>query len=326
MTKFKIISYSLVFLLFLCSTGCSNPGKQASGIRGKFLFDSNRLGRVYDTFITENGKTRLLLKNASSSAWSSDGKMIACRGSTDNPKKYGFWILDFKGNKKKFVETPEGIPGNLSWSPDSMKIYYTAATIPYRKLGHKNKVYYYDFIAKTHMKIIELDEVFTIVDMILSPKGDKLLLCGSNKQKSTFYLSNSNGTDLGVIRKYGGTDAAWYPDNEHIIYLANISEDGQAYIKEGWGKIGWGYFFKMNINTGKVEKLWLCKTPFLLSLKISQDGKYIYYTAAAPGGGRAVFVSPIDNPGKKIQITYPIFLTPATHGRSQDWNPDWYQG
>ena len=81
----------------------------------------------------------------------------------------------------------------------------------------------------------------------------------------------------------------------------------------------------MNVNTGEVEKLFPSNTPFLLYLKISRDGKYFYYIAAAPGGGQAVFVSPIDNPDKKIQITHPIFLTPATYGRSQDSLPDWYQ-
>lgn len=319
MTKSKIISYSFIFLFLSAITGCSASGKQTSGISGKFVFDSNRF-ELSDVFITENGKTKLLLKKAMYPAWSVNGQMIACSGSDDNPKKYGIWILDSNGNKKEFIETPTVIPGELNWSTDDMKIYYTPATIPWRKLGYKNKVYCYDLLSKTHTKIIELDEKFEISNMKLSPKGDKLIIEGSDKHSLGIYLSNSDGTNLRRIRRYGGVDCAWYPDNEHIIYLTNVAEDRQMYSKESWG-----YFFRMNVNTGEVEKLWPCKTPFLLSLKISRDGKYFYYIAPAPDGGQAVFVSPMDNPDKKIQITQPIFLTPASHGRSQDWTPDWYQ-
>lgn len=325
MSKKKIILYSFSFLLLLTTTGCSASNKQTSGIRGKFIFDSNRV-ELPDVFVTENGKTKLLLKKAMYPAWSTNGKMIACAGSVDSSKKYGLWLIDSKGNKKEFIESPVGLPfpSNLNWSPDDTKIYYAPSAILVGP-GYKNKVYYYDLLSKTHTKIIELDENFKISNMKLSPEGDKLIIEGSNKRELALYLSNNDGTNLRMIRRYGGVDAAWYPDNKHIIYLTNVSEDGQIYIKEGWGKIGWGYFFKMNVNTGEVEKLWLCKTPFLLNLKISRDGKYFYYIASAPRGGRAVFVSPIDNPDKKIQITQPIFLTPASYGRSQDDNPDWYQ-
>ncbi len=323
MNKLKVVLYSFVFLLLLTVIGCSGFDKQTSAIRGKFVFDSNRF-ELSDVFITENGKTTLILKKASCPVWSSDGKMIACSGSDDNPKRYGFWILDSRGNKKEFVEAPleETIPSNLNWSADNGKIYYVPFFYGKKIMHKKNEVYYYEFLSKTHTKIIELDEKFGINNLKLSPKGDKLLMEGSDKNDLGLYLSNSDGTSLRVIRRYGGVDSTWYPDNEHIGYITNIDENRQMYDK---GAMSWGYFFKMNVNTGEVEKLWLNKIPFLLNLKISRDGKYIYYTAAAPGRGRAVFVSPIDNPDNKIQITYPIFLTPASYGRSQDWRPDWYQ-
>ena len=323
MNKSKILLYLLIFFLFLsAAVNCFASDKQSSQIKGKFVFDSNRLGRIYDAFIAENGKTRLLSEKVSHPAWSTDGKRIACNGTVDSPKKYGFWIIDSEGNKKEFIETPEGSPSNLNWSPDDTKIYYVAVNVP-GKPGYENKVYCYDIPSKTHTKIIELDEKFSISNMKISPKGDKLMIGGSGPNRDLkLYLSNSDGTDLKVIGRYR-VDCVWYPDNEHIGYITNIDENGQMYDKS---PLTWGYFFKMNVNTGEVEKLWLNKTPFLMNLKISRDGKYFYYIAAAPGGGRAVFVSPIDNPDKRIQITYPIFLTPATHGRSQDDNPDWYQG
>ncbi len=317
MTKSKILSYGLAFLLLLCNAGCSDSGKQTSGIKGKFVFDSNRF-ELSDVFITENGKTRLLFRHAMYPAWSRDGKMIACAGSDDNSKKHGLWILDSKGNKKEFIEAPAGLsfPSNLNWSPDDTKIYYTPTAVSVGP-GYENKVYYYDFLSKTHTKIIELDEKFEIGNMRLSPKGDKLIIESSYKRDFPLYLSNSDGTNLRIIGHYEG-NCAWYPDNRHILYLSNVADDGQMYIKEGWGKIGWGYFFKMDVDTGETEKLWLCKTP-IFNLKISRDGKYFY------GGGGVIVVFPIDNPDKRIQITESIFLTPATHGRSQDWNPDWYQ-
>ena len=320
MNKPIIISCTFICLSLALITGCFGADKQTSEIKGRFVFDSNRID-VPDIFITESGKTKLLFKQALAPAWSSDGERIACAGSDGNPKKHGLLIIDAKGNKKEFIEIPAGFvtPTNSNWSPDDTKIYYVP-TLWGKKLGRENKVYCYDFLSKTHVKIIELDEEFRITELRLSPKGDKLMIDGADKHNLYTYLSNNDGTNLRIIR-HRGVDSAWYPDNEHIAYLAFFDENGQRYTP----KSEWGYFIRMNVNTGEVEKLWLCKTPFLLNLKISKDGKYIYYTAPAPGGGRAIFVSPIDNPDKKIQITESVYLKPATYGRSQDWNPDWYQ-
>jgi hypothetical protein len=317
MNKLTIISCSFVCLFLTAVTGCSGADEQTSEIKGKFLFDSIR--DKPSVFISENGKTKLLLKDSISPSWSPDGKRIACSGSEKDPKKCGILIMDAKGNKKEFITIPPEftIPVHFNWSPDGTKIYYVPSA-QRKKLGSKNKVYCYDFLSRTHTKIIELDESFVISRLALSPKGDKFLVTGSIKNSSFVYLSNSDGANLKVLQQYG-LNSAWYHDNVHIGYIGYTDEDRKMPDSENWG-----HFFKKNVDTGEVEQLQPCKTPFLLELNMSRDGKCYYYTAAAAEGGRVIYVSPIDNPDKKIQITHSVRL--PWGGRSQDWAPDWYQG
>ncbi len=297
-----------------------------SQIKGRFVFQSNRFSFT-DVFITENGKTRLLLKMAGYPVWSTNGKMIVCASfNSKELKKFGFWIIDPKDDKKEFIEMPleVGIPTNFNWSLDDKKIYYACGT---PKELNKNKIYCYDFLLKTHTKIMEFEEKFNILALRLSPKGDKFIISGlSHSTKNNCnYLSNSDGSNLRLIGNYKG-DGPWYPDNEYVAYDSNVSEDGQMIIsQQDWAKKGWGYFFKMNVSTGEVERLQLCNIPFLMNLKISRDGKYYYYAASVKGGGRAICVSPIDDPNKMTQITKPVPMVSVAHHYSQDSNPDWYQ-
>ncbi len=320
MNKSKILLYGAIFIILFSTARCFASDKGPE-IKGRFVFDSNRQS-FSDIFITENGKTRLLLKNAGHPVWSASGKIIACTSIDDELKKYGFWIVDYNNNNKEFIEMPAGLgmPVIFGWSPDDTKIYYVPHSLV--RSEYKNKVYYYNLLSKTHTKIIELDEKFYIQVFKISPKGDKFIISGSAGMRNlASYISNSDGTNLRMIGKYRG-NSAWYPDNEHIVYITNISEDGQQYSYDIPAR---GYFFRMNINTGKIEKLWRCNIPWLMDIKISRDGKYFYYVASVPGGGRAIYVSPIDNPDKVIQVTHPVPLTSVPGSHSHDDNPDWYQ-
>ena len=320
MTKSKILICSFLILFLFSATGCFAFGNNLSEIKGKFVFDSNRF-EFLDVFITENGETKLLFKKASDPAWSTDDKKIACAYFEEDSKKHGILIIDSKGNKKEFIEMPEGqtSPCNLNWSPDDNKIYYVPHSIGMS--GYKNKVYSYNFSSKTHTKIIEIYKTSYISNLKLSPKGDKLLVSYSDqgsRERGT-YLFNSDGVGIKIIGDFKGFNGVWYPDNEHIAYITNLKEDGTRYSIGGNG-----FFFRMNVNTGEVEKLASCNM-MVLNLKMSRDGKYIYYISGNPAGGRVVYVSPIDNPNKMIQITHFVITPPPNNSPSQDNCPDWYQ-
>lgn len=317
MTKSKIIMYGFIILLSFFTVPCLASDNNSSAIKGKFVFDSNRY-EFLDTFIVENGKTKLLYKKASGPVWSSDGKLIACTYFDEDSRRGGILIIDSQGNKKDFIEIPEwlNIPNNFAWSPDDKKIYFRCGM---HGTLNENEVYRYDFSSKTHTKILEIS--FDISSFSLSPKGDKLLVSYANQSTREWgtYLFTSDGVGIKIIGNFKGRRGVWYPDNEHIFYLTNLKEDGTQYAKESWG-----YFFRMNVNTGEVEQLFPCNM-LVLDLKISRDGKYFYYISGNPAGGRMIYVSPIDDPDQRIQITQPVITPPPNNSLSQDNRPDWYQ-
>ncbi len=293
-------------------SACSNINKYP--IQGKFLFESSRSGNSIDLYMSKNEKVMLIAKKAYYPKWSPDGRLIACvvEKQFDKIKKKGVLLIDEKGQTKDFFEI-ELSPSLVQWSPDGKKIYFVCQRAD--KPIYADGIYILDLVSRDYAKIWGPNYDAHIDALAVSPTGDKVLF-EKEEPKLGVYVLDLMTKDVKYL--INGVNAAWFPDGKHIVYTTNIDEDGNT-IDQNF----LGYFFRMNTETGEKEKVRKERHLMTLSLKVSKDGKYFYYTIQGAGGGQQIVVSPIDNEKIEIPVTQPIM---TSSGFSQDHSPDWYQG
>jgi len=312
--KSSILATGTIFItLFLI--GCSGKPSFGQDINGKFVYSSIR-GEKTGTYVWEDGKEKpILMGRYSSPIWLSSGSKIACgvEGRFAKRNDNGILITDEKGSELEFIKT-DSVPLNLSISKNDLKIAYS---------GHAKedisvtKIMVFDISKRMNIKVFESPKKSYITQASISPDGGKVIfeMSPQNGEKIELYLIDTDGSNLKLL--FAGKTPAWLPDSKHIIFLSNKIEPHKESL------VDLGYFYKYNIETGELIKLRPC-TRWIDYLRVSQDGKYIYYTTLAFGGtGKMVYVSALDGEGKEVQVTKPVL-----NGRnySQDYNPDWFQG
>lgn len=325
----KFIIPTLGMLLFLPNMICRAEEYAAKDIKGKFVFEAlnrepgeTRMG----VYLFKDGKiTRLVKELSGSPSWSPDGKKIVC--SVDPSWASGekrilpqtpeaFYITDETGNVLDKIYSPYPKASQPHWSPDGKYIAYFAYE---SKDYHGNRwLCLYHIETREHKQILQLDEKNVILSIKWSPDSSKLLfnLTDDRHDRDGLYIINIDGRGFEKLNKHSSA-MGWFQDGKHIAYWANLDEKNDDFIN----KPGLVSLFKMNIDTKEVEEI--RKSPFLLYMTLSKDGKYIYYCKSAADGGQTIFVSPIDNGTIQTQITYPIKGPGGSY--SQDFSPDWYQ-
>ncbi len=308
LNKTKKLIYVFFLLLLIVNLSSCSDGKR---LQGFLVFGSNRNDQL-DAFILENGKVTLLNGKGYYPSISPDGKLIVCqRGGGKEQKEFGFTILDKKGKIKEFVKT-KNPTGKLQWKGN--RIYYTmSSSANIVSTLTPNVLFYYDVKKENHEKVVELEENDWISYYDVFGAGGKIIYTISDpktiKYESMYLYDIGHNKTVELERNL---QATWYPDGKHILCIMHPEKD-----KHELGTY-WGHFTKYNLETGKKE--YLARVPFLglSGLKISQDGKYVYYA-----GPNSIYMSTIDDLSKREKITEPVR---TRSGLSQDRSPDWYQG
>jgi len=302
----KVLNTIIFVLLTLSMSSCSDVKE----LEGSLVFSSNRKER-FDSFILKCSKVNLLKENSSNPVWSPDGESIACKKMGEkNDKNFGFYLLDVCGKVQAFVDT-NNVMGNLKWVGDN--IFYAMSEKNEEVLSiTPNILWSYNVIEKKHKKILEIDENEWISYYDISKDGQKIVydvsIPKNMKFKGVFLFDKNKNTTVKIEKIL---KSVWYPNGKYILCVTHPEKD-----KHEFGTY-WGHFTKYNIETG--EKEYLARVPFLnlSGLKISRDGKYVYYA-----GPNSIYMSPIGDLSKRERITEPVR---TRSGWSQDRNPDWYQ-
>jgi len=315
MKKIYILSTVIISLLCIIS-GCNPSGLDKVG--GKFAFISTRDSTVENPqwylYLLKQNKLHKISNRLSSPKWSRDGKTIICT-SLD-----GIVTIDEQGNQINCIET-EYKPISLDISSNGNIIVYSAK----EKINDRESrfyIYVYDKITQKHSKIYTSEINFFISNISLSPGNNKILFKESEipGRKPTINLINKNGNNFTCIWEYA-TNPSWFPDGRNILLATNNSEKG-GFINDKFGA-----YLKVDIKSLKSQMI---REPNSMesNIKLSRDGRYIYYSKNYIKKGEYIAISPINESDTEIAITKPTSI--EYQGRfleySQDFNADWYQG
>lgn len=303
-------------ILAFSTSGCGIVSQD--NVKGKFAFGSTRDATPEKTnshlYILKNGKLKKISDQYGSPVWSKAGVRLYCTSWK------GIGILNDEGEQINFIKTPYK-PISFDVSDDEKTIVYSAE----ERIDKQTKfayLYIYDVRADEHKKIFAADENYFIHDVQISPNGQTVLCTiGSwHAEFSIVYTIDINGNKDLIWKR--AMYPSWFPDGENILLDTTVEKDGVTPICKAFGAL-----IKVNLKTMKHE---IVKEVDMLysDIKLSQDGKYIYYSRPY-GKGKYIAVAPLNNLKKEIQITKPIYRVTKQGvdlGYSQDFFADWYQG
>ena len=304
-------------ILVFCITGCGII--RHDNIYGKFAFGSTRDATPEKPtsylYVLKNGKLKKISNQYDSPVWNKPGERLYC------VSWEGIVVLNDEGEQIKFIKTPYK-PVSFDISDDEKTIVYSAE----ERVDRQTKfayLYTYDTQTNEHKKIFSAEKNYFIHHVGLSPNKQTILCTISSwsaKFPSVFTIDiNGNKSLIWERAMY----PSWFPDGENILLDTTVKKDGTTPICKAF----LGALIKVNPKTMEYKIIKEVTSPHS-DVKLSRDGRYIYYSKPY-GKGSYIAVASLDNLKKEIQITKPIYRVTKQRvdlGYSQDFFTDWYQG
>src|SRR5262245_10063230 len=151
--------------------------------------------------------------------WSPDGKLIAFV--SDQSGREEVWLCDENGGQLRKISDSDTQKGNLSWSPDSKALLYTASDKKLHKFTLEN--------AQT--EVLTSGEVVTfggsaVSGVQWSPDGKWVAYSKSDKTllPHVYIIPASGGQERRVTGadSYSDMGAHWTPDGKRLVYLSGV--------------------------------------------------------------------------------------------------------
>ncbi len=152
-----------------------------------------------------------------------ESKTVVISFSSFRDQKEGTYFVNIDGsNETKLIENKGSYH---DWFPDGESIVYFDG-INLEGAG----MHIYTWNIKEN-KVIQLTHDKSTMDRFpsISPDGEKIVfdsapLKGSEAGQSDIYLMNKDGSDLTKLTENGGSEPAWSPDGEKIVYFFKYLE------------------------------------------------------------------------------------------------------
>lgn len=162
--------------------------------------------------------------------WSPDGKLIAFV--SDQSGREEVWVCDETGGKLRKISDSDAQKGNVSWSPDSKSLLYTASD---------KKLYKHTF-ESGQTEVLTSGDVVTfggsaVSGVQWSPDGKWVSYTKSDKTllPHVYIIPAAGGQERRVTGpdSYSDMGAHWTPDGKRLVYLSgvdtgNIGQGGRS--------------------------------------------------------------------------------------------------
>jgi Tol biopolymer transport system component len=229
-----------------------------SGLLNKFLFSATQNGQA-DIFSTNKDGSDLQNLTNSPSLYegtpilSPDGKYIANVSVEFGPQ---IALMDADGKNSKILAPFSGENGNIRWSPDSQRVYFTS-----NRYGTPN-IFYVNVDGSGLTNVSKgngLDATYSF-----SPDGKKIVFDSDRDGNMDIFIMDANGGTATNISKNPAKEdePLWSPDGNHIAFRSDRDGAWDLYVMNPDGSAPINLTKQYNLNPTTV--VWLPDSSGLL--------------------------------------------------------------
>ncbi|MFC1485050.1 hypothetical protein ACFL5N_01180 [bacterium] len=305
--------YASVILVVLIVLFNRKPSLVNADAKGSFVFDSIR--HKSGVYILKKGKVRFLTDKAGFPKWSPDGKRISCISYNK--------ILFFDADKKREIDTiviKDAQIFPLVWMNNGRYIIF-----PLRITKKDYYEYYlvkYDLSAKEYEKIFNFGKKtvkFDVKNLCIS-NDDRFLAfwAGSNNENAFLYYINLETKERKTLWK-NAYPVGWAPDTTTLIFSSENDRGGEV-LNDALGSI-----LSIDIAENKVDFIEYVTYIDSKDLRLSKDGKNLYYSKKTKNNGYELAFSDLEQRSQETEILITrSFYVDKYVGYSKDISSDWY--
>lgn len=278
-----------------------DPQLSPDGGRILFVMDApdwkanRRVGHIYRVNSDGTGQVQLTYgeRGESSPRWSPDGRRIAFvarRGDDTHPQLY---VLDADGGEARRVMDHPTAPSDLTWSPDSRLLFFTAANAPTPAAREKKRLQDDVFafeetnFEQEHLWVVDLDGKttritfgdYSVTDYTLSPSGSRVAMTRApsplleHMRFSEAWVMDANGGNAQRLttNEVAESEPQVSPDGTQVLFTSDANARFEAYYNDK--------LFIVPVRGGAARVL-LPDVPYqVTNAQWSADGKAILFVA-----------------------------------------------
>ncbi len=256
---------------------------------------NRRVGHVYRIGADGTGQVQLTFgeRGETSPRWSPDGRKIAFLAPRGDDASNQIHVLDAGGGEARRVTNHPSAPGDLTWTPDSRLLLFTAANAPSAAAKEKKRlqddVYAFEEtnFEQEHLWVTDLDGKttqitfgdYSVTDYTLSPSGSTVAMTRApsplleHMRFSEVWVMDVNGGNARRLttNEVVESEPLVSPDGREVLFTSDANERFEPYFND-----------KLFIapRAGGAARLLLPDAPYqVTSAQWAPDGKHIVFVA-----------------------------------------------
>jgi dipeptidyl aminopeptidase/acylaminoacyl peptidase len=256
---------------------------------------NRRVGHIHRINADGTGQVQLTFgeRGESSPRWSPDGRHIAFLARRGDDTHAQLYVLDAAGGEARRVMAHPTAPSDLTWTPDSRLIFFTAANDPSAAAKDKKRLQDDVFafeetnFEQEHLWVVDLDGKttritygdYSVTDYTLSPSGSRVATTRApsplleHMRLSEVWVMDANGGNARQLttNQVNESEPLVSPDGLQVLFTADANARFEPYFNDK--------LFVVPIAGGPARVL-LPDAPFQVTgAQWSADGKSVLFVA-----------------------------------------------